>query len=181
MSPAQRRAVDEDFRNQSKGIDSVCISCWFLGSGIGAGIKVAVVFGAVKIAAKDAAEVGVKAATEKLADGLSPEVKSLSEAHLTNSGDTVLGSYPSYIGKANARGASYFDIENKWNALRSSERAAANNHFLDIISARGDRVLLSTPKSKIRAGTQLSNEVKYLQTQKVYRWINQWSLRSGGG
>jgi RHS repeat-associated protein len=31
MSPAQRRAVDEDFRNQSKGIESVAPSLYFIG------------------------------------------------------------------------------------------------------------------------------------------------------
>jgi hypothetical protein len=57
---------------------------------------------------------------------LSAETKALSEAHITNSGDTVLGSLPGYIDKANARGASYFDIGDHWNALTEDQRCAAN-------------------------------------------------------
>jgi hypothetical protein len=38
-------------------------------------------------------------------------------------------------------------------------------------------VLLSTPKTKIRPGSALADEVQYLTQQKNYRWVNQWSLR----
>ena len=92
----------------------------------------------------------------------------------------MLGSYPGYITKANSRGASYFDIGDTWNTLTPAQRTAANNHFLDVISARGDRVLLSTPKTQIQAGTALADEIAYLTGEKRYVWVNQWSLRPGG-
>lgn len=112
--------------------------------------------------------------------GLSDDVARLAESNITASGDTVLGSYPGYITKANSRGASYFDIGDTWNTLTPAQRTAANNHFLDVISARGDRVLLSTPKTQIQAGTALADEIAYLTSEKGYVWANQWSLRPGG-
>jgi RHS repeat-associated protein len=114
---------------------------------------------------------------------LSPEVRSLATAHITDSGDTVLGSLagsPNYIDKAQVLTASYFDIGDAWDALSPAERTAANNYFLDQIAARGDRVLLSTPKLQIQSGTALSNEIQYLTQQQGYVWVNQWSLRPGG-
>jgi hypothetical protein len=114
------------------------------------------------------------------AGGLSDEVRRLAEANITDSGDTVLGSYPGYITKANSQGASFFDIGDAWNALTPAERTAANNHFLDVIAGRGDRVLLSTSKTEIQAGTALADEIAYLTGQKGYVWVNQWSLKPGG-
>jgi len=111
------------------------------------------------------------------------ELRSLSEAHLTDSGVTVLGSYRpppgylSYIDKAQQRGASYFDIGDAWNNLAPAQREAANIHFLDVIGDRGDKVLLSIPKSEIIPGTALHFEIRCLQESLDYRWTNQWSLR----
>jgi hypothetical protein len=113
------------------------------------------------------------------AKGLSPELRALSRAHITDSGETVLGHFPGYIAKAEARGASYFDIGSAWNGMTGAERAGANEHFLDIIAARGDKVLLSTPKTQIQEGSSLANEVGYLTGEKGYKWVNQWSLRPG--
>jgi RHS repeat-associated protein len=113
------------------------------------------------------------------AKGLSPELRALSKAHITESGETVLGHFPGYVAKAEARGASYFDIGAAWNGLTGAERSAANEHFLDIIAARGDTVLLSTPKTQIQEGSQLANEVGYLTGQKGYKWVNQWALKPG--
>ena len=117
----------------------------------------------------------------KSGTGLTDDVLQLAERNLTGSGDTVLGSYPGYINRANTRGGGYFDIGNAWEGLTPAQRTAANNHFLDVISARGDRVLLSVPKSQIQQGTALADEVIYLTKQKGYVWVNQWSLRPGGG
>ncbi|MCP4305767.1 MAG: hypothetical protein GY788_13030, partial [bacterium] len=114
------------------------------------------------------------------AGGLSDDVLRLAESNVTSSGETVLGSVPGYITKAKSRGASYFDIGDTWNALTPAQRTAANNHFLDVIAARGDRVLLSTSKTQIQAGTSLADEVAYLTGEKGYVWVNQWSLRPGG-
>jgi len=111
------------------------------------------------------------------AAALSKEVKDLAEAHITNSGKTVLGHFPRYKDKARARGASYFDIGDDWNRLTPAQRIAANNHFLDKIAAAGDDVLLSLPKKEIRRGSALEHEVEYLTREKGYRWVNQWSLK----
>jgi RHS repeat-associated protein len=134
-------------------------------------------------AAERALEQAQQALTEDAAGGgadLSDDIVKLAEQHLTNSGDTVLGSYPGYITKANAKGASYFDIGNAWDSLTPAQRTAANNHFLDVIASRGDRVLVSTPKLQIRSGTALSSEIQYLTGEKGYVWVNQWSLRLRG-
>jgi len=114
------------------------------------------------------------------ASGLSDEVLRLAESNITSSGDTVLGSYPGYITKANSRGASYYSIGDTWNTLTLAQRTAANNHFLDVIAGRGDRVLLSTPKMQIQSGTAPADETAYLTGEKGYVWVNQWSLRPGG-
>ncbi|NJL28438.1 MAG: RHS repeat-associated core domain-containing protein, partial [Thermoanaerobaculia bacterium] len=111
--------------------------------------------------------------------GLRADVLRLIERNLMNTGDTVLGSYPGYINKANARGASYFDIGDAWQGLSDAERWAANRYFLDTVASRGDRILLSTPKLKIQPNTWLAREVEYLTQRRNYVWINQWSLRPG--
>ncbi|HLL66090.1 MAG TPA: RHS repeat-associated core domain-containing protein [Micromonosporaceae bacterium] len=112
--------------------------------------------------------------------GLPDNIKALSEAHITDSGDTVLGHFPGYIDKAGARGASYYDIGDAWNGLSDSQRWAANTNFLDRVTARGDRVLLSLPKNQIRPGSYLEMEVNYLTQERGYGWVNQWSLRPKG-
>lgn len=111
------------------------------------------------------------------AKSLSTEIRALSEAHLTESGRTVLGHFPGYVEKAQARGASYFVIGDAWKGLNEADRWAANRHFLDKIASSGDQVLLSTAKTKIRPGSSLAREVQYLTQEKGYRWVNQWSLR----
>jgi hypothetical protein len=112
---------------------------------------------------------------------LPPRIRKLATAHITGSGDTVLGHMrppPSYIDKAQARGASYFDIGSVWNTLTPDERWEANAYFLDQISASGDRVLLSVPKTKIRSGSDLEKEVAYLIKEKDYMLVNQFKPRS---
>jgi hypothetical protein len=105
----------------------------------------------------------------------------LSESNITQSGKTVLGHWDpktgGYIAKAQQRGASYFDLGSRWETLTPAQRTAANQHFLDVIAERGDDVLLSVPKTKIRYPSALVDEIKYLTEQKGYRWVNQWSLR----
>lgn len=63
----------------------------------------------------------------------------------------------------------------RWGQCKPSR--SANDHFLDIIAARGDRVLLATAKKEIRPGSPLAHEIQYLTREKGYRWVNQWSLR----
>ncbi len=136
--------------------------------GMGAAFLPAGVLGRAKVALGDA-------------DTLAPEIKRLAEANITDSGETVLGHFPGYITKANTKGASYFDIGSAWNDLTPEQRWAANTHFLDKIASKGDTVNLSLPKGEIRSGSYLSKEINYLTSQKGYKWVNQWSLRSPGG
>lgn len=104
-------------------------------------------------------------------------IEELAETHITRSGRTVLGHFETgYIEKAQARGASYFDIGKVWKGLTDTERWRANRHFLDMIVSNRDRVLLSLPKGTIRAGSWLAREIDYLIKKKGYRWINQWAL-----
>ena len=114
---------------------------------------------------------------------LPDDVLQLAEQNLTDSGLTVLGSFRAtpgklnYIQKARQRGASYFDVGKAWDDLVSRGlNWDANRHFLDVISSRGDDVLLSIPKSEIVPGKYLAREVQYLVSEKGYRWINQWKL-----
>ncbi|MDZ4183826.1 MAG: hypothetical protein U1D97_02465 [Desulfuromonadales bacterium] len=117
------------------------------------------------------------------AESLSPKIRELSEANITDSGITVLGRYKSppgtmnYIQKATSgkyRGASYFDLGDAWTPI---EGKSANQHFLDIVGGRGDKIIFSTPKNKIPPGTSLDMEVKYLKEKFGYKWVNQWSMQ----
>jgi hypothetical protein len=110
-------------------------------------------------------------------------LRAASEAHITQSGVTVLGRYNPppgflfYIDKAQQRGASYFDIGDMWQIMTTAEREAANLHFLNIIGARGDKVILSVPRSQIIPDSALFKEVQYLKDSLNYQWVNQWSLQ----
>jgi hypothetical protein len=147
---------------------------YLLGTGL---YKIAVIGGRRVVVSK-----GIEELLEEGAPRLTDDVLRLTERNLTNTGDTILGSYPGYVSKATARGASYFDIgEAAWEALGDDAlRWEANQHFLDIVASRSDRILLSTPKLKIQPDTWLAREVQYLTQEKGYVWVNQWSLRPGG-
>ena len=107
---------------------------------------------------------------------LSKEVIELAEANITSSGKTILGSYPGYITKAKAMGASYFDIGPAWDTLTPAQQWAANQHFLDLIAAKGDQVTVTVAKSAINPTSQLAKEVEYLINVKRYHWIGQFTL-----
>ena len=111
-----------------------------------------------------------------LARKAASKLTALAEANINNSGKTVLGHWPGYIDKAKAKGASFFNIGKAWGPLTDPERRALNRHFLDIIAAKGDTVYLSVPKSQIKPGSWLAEEVEYLLKDKGYRWVNQWVL-----
>jgi RHS repeat-associated protein len=120
-------------------------------------------------------------ASRTATNGLTPALRALSEANITQSGRTVLGHYDTgYIEKVQRMGASYFDIGDAWNTLTPAERSLANRHFLDEIAAAGDQVYLSLTKTKIRPGSALADEIQYLTSEHGYTWINQWSLRPPG-
>jgi hypothetical protein len=118
------------------------------------------------------------------ARGVSPGIKALSEANITDNGITVLGRFQAppgqmnYIQKATTgkyAGSSYFDLGSAWTPI---EGKAANLNFLDIVGGRGDKMIFSTPKNKITAGTSLDMEVQYLQETFGYKWVNQWSMQA---
>lgn len=97
-----------------------------------------------------------------------PDLRALSEAHLTGSGETVLGPFknplggPSYIDLAQERGASYFDIGDAWNAATPVERLAANQHVLDIAIANRDTIKLSISIDSVIDNTYTAAELRYL-------------------
>jgi hypothetical protein len=108
-------------------------------------------------------------------DHMSPELRALSEQHLTGSGETVIGPFqpqgggPSYIDVADQHGASYFNIEDAWNAATPTERLAANQHFLDIAIANRDRITLSVPLRMIREDSYTAAEIRYLEAHGYQR------------
>jgi RHS repeat-associated protein len=137
--------------------------------------------GAIGIAASKAP--ALIAASTKSAQAASAGAAStrLALQHVTNSGETVLGSYPGYIDAAKSSGASYFDIgESQWNAIvaRGEDPWALNQAFLDNRIAAGDRVVLSTDRSEVGFGTYLAREVQYLESHG-YRWVDDRTLVSG--
>jgi hypothetical protein len=122
-------------------------------------------------------------ASGQAARGVSPGIKALSEANITDNGITVLGRFQAppgqinYIQKATTgkhAGSSYFDLGSAWTPI---EGKAANLNFLDIVGGRGDKMIFSTPKNKISSGTSLDMEVQYLQETFGYKWVNQWSMQ----
>jgi hypothetical protein len=108
-------------------------------------------------------------------DHMTPELRALSEQHLTGSGETVLGPYnpadggPSYIEVAQQHGASYFDIGEAWNPATPIERLAANQHVLDIAIANRDRITLSVPFRMIREESYTAAEIRYLEAHGYQR------------
>jgi hypothetical protein len=100
---------------------------------------------------------------------MSPELRRMSERYLTGSGETVLGPFrppgggPSYIEVAEARGASYFSLGDKWDDFAPIEQLAANQHVLDVAIANQDVITFSVDFDKIREGTYTEAEVRYLE------------------
>ncbi|BBU24752.1 hypothetical protein PFJ02_23430 [Mycobacterium xenopi] len=119
---------------------------------------------------------------------MSPELRALSEQHLTGSGETVIGPFRpdggglSYIQVADERGASYFDIGDAWNAATPTERLAANQHVLDVAIANRDTVTLSVPFNMIKPDTFTAAEIRYLELHG-YRQISDttWVPAGEGG
>jgi hypothetical protein len=120
-------------------------------------------------------------------DYMTPELRALSEQHLTGSGETVLGPFnppgggPSYAQVAHDRGASYFDIGDAWNSFTPTEQLAANQHVLDIAIANRDKITLSVPFDMIDPDTYTAAEIRYLELHG-YRQVNDttWAPPVGG-
>ena len=106
------------------------------------------------------------------------------QSNINNSGTTVLGHFPrpgenfeSYIQKAIRKDASYFDMGDLWNDVQKAghDPWVLNEKYLDEMIKRNDKVLLNVPKNKIRPGSYLEREIKYL-LDNDYKWVNQWSM-----
>lgn len=114
-------------------------------------------------------------------DYMTPELRALSEQHLTGSGETVLGPFrpptggPSYIDVAQQHGASYFDLGEAWNSLSPTERLAANQHVLDVAIANQDKIILSVPFYRVNPNTFTAAELRYLEAHG-YRRVGDNSL-----
>ncbi|ORB72754.1 putative alpha/beta hydrolase [Mycobacterium scrofulaceum] len=114
-------------------------------------------------------------------DYMTPELRALSEQHLTGSGETVLGPFkpptggPSYIDVAQQHGASYFDLGEAWNSLSPTERLAANQHVLDVAIANQDKINLSVPFYRVNPNTFTGAELRYLEAHG-YRRVGDNSL-----
>jgi hydrolase family protein len=106
---------------------------------------------------------------------MNPELQALSEQHMTDSGEMVLGPFnppdggPSYIKVAEDHGASYFDIGSAWDAATPMERLAANQHALDVAIQRGDTITLSTPARMIPEDSYTAAEIRYLEAHGYQR------------
>jgi hypothetical protein len=120
-------------------------------------------------------------------DYMTPELRALSEQHLTGSGETVLGPFkppgggPSWAQFAHDRGASYFDIGDAWNSFTPTEQLAANQHVLDIAISNRDKITLSVPFDMIDPDSYTAAEIRYLELHG-YRQVNDttWAPPVGG-
>jgi hypothetical protein len=106
---------------------------------------------------------------------MTPELRAMSEAHLTGSGETVLGPFrppgggPSYIRVADDRGASYFSLGDAWNSFTPTEQLAANQHVLDVAIANRDKITLSVPFHRVAPDTYTAAELRYLEAHGYRR------------
>ena len=106
----------------------------------------------------------------------------MSEAHLTGSGETVLGPFkspiggPSYTDVAKDSGASYFDLGDAWERFSPIEQLAANQHVLDVAIANRDTITLSTPFDTVKIDSYTAAEIRYLQAHG-YELIDSTTLK----
>ena len=116
---------------------------------------------------------------EVVPGSLSADILRRVDANLTGSGETVLGHYADdYIGIAQQRGASYFDIGDAWDGLTDAQRWAANRRFLDAVIASGDRITTATARGDIRYPSALADEIQYL-IANGYQWVDDVTLVPG--
>ncbi len=117
---------------------------------------------------------------------MSDDLVNLTEAHLTGSGESVIGPFrpdgggPTYVDVADQRGASYFDLGDAWNDYAPREQLAANQHFLDVAIDNGDTVRLSVSRDVIVPGSYTAAEVDYL-LRNGYTWLDGSTLAPMGG
>lgn len=112
---------------------------------------------------------------------MTPELRAMSEEHLTGSGETVVGPFrppgggPSYIQVADDRGASYFSLGDAWNSFTPTEQLAVNQHVLDIAIANRDKITMSVPFYRVAPNTYTAAELRYLEAHG-YRRIGENTL-----
>ena len=76
---------------------------------------------------------------------------------------TVLGHYPEYVEWGRRLRANTFQVPAEtWNKLSPAQRTALNRRFLDQAIARGDKIMLATPCTKVRPGSAFAWELEYL-------------------
>jgi hypothetical protein len=69
----------------------------------------------------------------------------------SSGGKSVLGSHPDYLDLADDLGAKRFSIPTEiWNKMTPAQRWAANQKFLDRMSARGDDIILSNSEGVLK-------------------------------
>jgi hypothetical protein len=106
---------------------------------------------------------------------MSPELREMSEAHLSGNGETVLGPFrpggggPSYIAVAEDLNASYFSLGDEWDRFSPIEQVAANQHVLDVAIANGDTIRLSADFDRIPADSYTAAEIRYLEAHGYTR------------
>ncbi len=111
----------------------------------------------------------------------------ISETNVIDTGITALGRFDAppgvtrfknYIEFAEDKSASYFSFGGKvWDSLSPAQREIANLHFLDVIAAKGDKVILNVPRAMVQSGKSLSREIEYLTKVKGYKWVNSRTLK----
>jgi RHS repeat-associated protein len=80
-------------------------------------------------------------------------------------GAIMLGHFPEYLEAGLRAGARVFNVPPAiWNKMDDVARWAANQKFLDRAIQRGATLLLATDPRKIKAGSFLEREVKYLKS-----------------
>jgi RHS repeat-associated protein len=112
-----------------------------------------------------------------LESGLPEDILDLMKKNITDSGEAVLGPNGLYQPLAQQLGASYFDIGDRWGALKAMKQEwTANELFLDILASRGDKFTLAIPGSQAREGSYFEQELKYLQEKWHYHYTSPTTL-----
>jgi len=97
-------------------------------------------------------------------------------------GTTVIGHYPEYVQLADDLAANRFSIPKaQWDRMTEAQRWAANQRFLDDAIARGDTIRLATSPDKVRPGSYLEKETRYLTEHGYQLSRDGRSLLPSGG
>jgi hypothetical protein len=93
-----------------------------------------------------------------------------------------IGHYPEYVWNAQATGARTFSMSDEaWSAMSKAEQWMRNQRFLDDAISQGSEIQLATPLSKLRAGSGLEDELKYLIRRGYLPNSNGTLMTPGGG